>query len=107
MVRTKTKPKAWLREIRKYQHSHALLVRKLPFARLVREITTHMSPDNLKWQSAALLALQEAMEAFMVDFFHDCSTLAHHAKRVTVQVKDFHTLYTIKYPNYRRSDFIG
>jgi len=54
-----------LREIRKYQKSTELLVRKLPFQRLVREIAMQLTPD-LRFQSMALLALQEAAEAYLV-----------------------------------------
>lgn len=69
----------------------------MPFARLVREISGKMTPNSLKWQSLALQALQEATEAFMVDFFEDTSLLAHHANRVTVKVKDFRSLIALKY----------
>ncbi|KAF7300231.1 Histone-fold-containing protein [Mycena kentingensis (nom. inval.)] len=68
-----------LREIRKYQKSTDLLLRKLPFARLVREIAAEMttdyydSPTNLRWQSSALLALQEASEAYIVHLFDDAT----------------------------------
>ena len=51
-----------LREIRKYQKSTELLIRKLPFQRLVREIAQDFKTD-LRFQSSAVLALQEASEA--------------------------------------------
>ncbi|RSH81524.1 centromeric DNA-binding histone H3-like protein cse4 [Saitozyma podzolica] len=63
-----------LREIRKYQKSTDLLIAKLPFARVVREVAmdmTSMEIDNLRWQSSALLALQEAAEAYLVHLFED------------------------------------
>jgi len=76
-----------LREIRKYQKSTELLIRKLPFQRLVREITQEIKPD-LRFQSTALLALQEASEAYMVGLFEDTNLCAIHAKRVTIMPKD-------------------
>jgi hypothetical protein len=54
-----------LREIRKYQKSTELLIRKLPFQRLVREIAQDFKTD-LRFQSSAVLALQEAAEAYLV-----------------------------------------
>lgn len=76
-----------LREIRKYQKSSELLVRKLPFQRLVREIS-HNCIAELRFQSSALLALQEAAEAYLVGLFNDSNFCAIHAKRVTVLPKD-------------------
>ena len=76
-----------LREIRRYQRSTDLLLRKLPFQRLVREITQEFHVD-LKFQSTALLALQEAAEAYLVGLFEDTNVCALHAKRVTIQPKD-------------------
>ena len=57
-----------LREIRKYQKSTELLIRKLPFQRLVREIAQDFKTD-LRFQSSAVLALQEAAEAYLVGLF--------------------------------------
>lgn len=76
-----------LREIRKYQRSTELLIRKLPFQRLVREIADEVCP-GLRFQTPALLALQEACEAYMVGVFEDANLCAIHAKRVTVMPKD-------------------
>ncbi|KAI0719581.1 histone-fold-containing protein [Cerioporus squamosus] len=84
-----------LREIRKYQKSTDLLIRKLPFSRVVREIALDMMTDTvdygdagLRWQSTAILALQEAAEAFLVHMFEDANLCAIHAKRVTIMQKD-------------------
>jgi histone H3 len=68
-----------LREIRKYQKSTELLLRKLPFQRLVREISQEFKND-LRFQSTALLALQEATEAYLVGLFEDTNLCAIHAK---------------------------
>ncbi len=76
-----------LREIRKYQKGTELLIRKLPFQRLVREIAQDFSTD-LRFQSTAILALQEAAEAFLVGLFEDTNLCAIHAKRVTIMPKD-------------------
>jgi histone H3 len=75
------------REIRQYQKSTNLLIRKLPFQRLVREIVHDFRPD-LRMQSNAVLALQEAAEAYLVGLFEDTTYCAIHAKRVTIMVKD-------------------
>ena len=63
---------------------------KLPFSRIVREIATDCIPDHyaFRWQTHALLALQEAAEAFLVHLFEDTNLCAIHAKRVTIMQKD-------------------
>eukprot|EP00302_Diacronema_sp_CCMP2436_P025119 CAMPEP_0179928644 /NCGR_PEP_ID=MMETSP0983-20121128/8982_1 /TAXON_ID=483367 /ORGANISM="non described non described, Strain CCMP 2436" /LENGTH=136 /DNA_ID=CAMNT_0021832471 /DNA_START=45 /DNA_END=455 /DNA_ORIENTATION=- len=76
-----------LREIRRYQKSPALLLRKLPFQRLVREIADDFKSD-IRFQQSALLALQEASEAYLVGLFEDSNLCAIHAKRVTIMPKD-------------------
>ena len=63
-----------LREIRKYQKSTELLIRKLPFQRLVREIAQDLKSD-LRFQSTAILALQEASESYLVGLFEDTNAL--------------------------------
>ena len=95
-----------LREIRRYQKSTELLIRKLPFQRLVREIAqdfkvcpppctvrlglrlTASLQTDLRFQSSAVMALQEASEAYLVSLFEDTNLAAIHAKRVTIQPKD-------------------
>ena len=76
-----------LREIRKFQKSTDLLIRKLPFQRLVREIALNYKSD-LRFQTQAILALQEACEAYIVKLFEDTNLCAIHAKRVTIMAKD-------------------
>ena len=76
-----------LREIRKFQKSTDLLIRKLPFQRLVREIVQDYKAD-IRFQSNAILALQEAAEAYLVGLFEDTNLCAIHAKRVTIMPKD-------------------
>ena len=76
-----------LREIRRYQKSTDLLIRKLPFQRLVREIAQDFKSD-LRFQGSAVLALQEAAEAYLVGLFEDTNLCAIHARRVTIMPKD-------------------
>lgn len=76
-----------LREIRRYQKSTDLLIRKLPFQRLVKEIAQGFKSE-LRFQSAAIGALQEACEAYLVSLFEDTNLCALHAKRVTIMPRD-------------------
>ena len=76
-----------IREIRRYQKSTKLLIRKLPFQRLVREIAQVVKND-LRFQSSAVMALQEASEAYLVSLFEDTNLCAIHAKRVTITPND-------------------
>lgn len=95
------KPHRWrpgtaaLREIRRYQKSTELLLRKLPFQRLVREIAQAFKAD-LRMNSNALAALQEAAEAYLVSIFEDTNLCCIHAKRVTVMVKDMQLALRIR-----------
>jgi histone H3 len=78
-----------LREIRRYQKNTELLIRKLPFQRLVREVMQDVAPNgDMRLQSHAILALQEASEAYLVSLFEDTNLCAIHAKRVTIMPKD-------------------
>ena len=76
-----------LREIRRFQKSTDLLIRKAPFQRLVREIAQDIKTD-LRFKSAAMLAVQEASEAYLVGLAEDTNLCAIHAKRVTAMPKD-------------------
>jgi histone H3 len=76
-----------LREIRRYQKSTDLLIRKAPFQKLVREIAQKLESD-LRFQSTAVLALQEASEAYLIALFEDTNLCAIHAKRVTIMPRD-------------------
>ena len=76
-----------LREIRRYQKTTELLIRKLPFSRLVREIAQDFKMD-LRFQPQVIGALQEAAEAYLVGLFKDTNLCAIHAKRVTIMPKD-------------------
>lgn len=78
---------AALREIRKYQKSTDLIIARLPFQRLVRELVQNLN-NKLRCESTAILALQEATEAYIVGFFEDMNLCAFHAKRVTIMPQD-------------------
>jgi histone H3/H4 len=77
-----------LREIRRYQKSTDLLIRKLPFQRLVREIAQGIKPSwngDYRFQSTAIGALQEAAESYLVSLLADINECALHAKRITIR----------------------
>jgi histone H3 len=95
-----------LREIRRYQRTTDLVLRKLPFQRLVREITQQFRQD-LRFQSTALLALQEAAEAYLVGLFEDTQLCAVHAKRITIQPKDMILARRIRGERNGFGDMVG
>jgi histone H3 len=76
-----------LREIRRYQRGTELLIRKLPFQRLVKEIAQDFK-TGMHFQSSAMCALQECAEAYLVGLFEDTNMCAIHAKRVTILPRD-------------------
>lgn len=78
-----------LREIRKYQKNTEFLIRKLPFQRLCREIAIDFKTD-LRLQAAAVAALQESAESYLVGLFEDANLCAIHTNRVTIMPKDIH-----------------
>ena len=76
-----------LREIRNYQKSTELLIRRKPFQRLVREVAQDYKTD-LRFQGAGILALQESAESYLVGLFEDTNLCAIHANRTTIKTKD-------------------
>ena len=76
-----------LREIRRYQKNGELLIRKLPFQRLVRKVA-QMFKDDVRFQSHAIMALQECSEIYLTSLFEDANLCAIHAKRVTIMPHD-------------------
>jgi histone H3 len=89
------KPHCWrpgmvaAREIRRFQKTTDLLIRKAPFQHLLQEIVEQVTrKSDLQMQSTALLALQEAAEYFMVDVFNNIQLCTSHGKRITIMVKD-------------------
>ena len=94
-----------LREIRRYQHSTECLIKRTPFNKLIKEISQEyrLCPDGpgtpsvqVRFQSAALAALHEAAENFLVGLFKDINRLAVHAKRVTVMPCDIRLALRIR-----------
>ncbi|KAH8355615.1 hypothetical protein KR200_010258 [Drosophila serrata] len=84
-----------LREIRRYQKSTELLIRRLPFQRLVRSIAAEITSD-IRFQTAALSCLQEASEAYLVRLFEDTNLCATHGRRVTIMPKDIYLARRIR-----------
>ena len=87
-----------LREIRFYQRNTDLLIRRLPFARLVREVQTYFFRKPYRWQAEAMVAMQEAAEAHLVGLFEDANLCTIHAKRVTIMPKDLQLARRIRGP---------
>lgn len=76
-----------LREIRKFQKSTDVLIKKLPFQRLVKETAQDLKP-GLRFQSTAVEALQQAAEAYLTELFEEVNLCALHAGRVTIMLRD-------------------
>ena len=76
-----------LREIKRYQKSTALLLPRAPFQRVVRSICMEID-SSLRCQAQALIALQEAAEAYLVGVFEDANLCCIHARRVTIRKQD-------------------
>lgn len=79
-----------------YQSSTKLLLRRLPFMRLIRDITLRAGTNVMRWQANAVNAIQEATEAFLVQYFEDANCCAIHAKRVTIMPKDLHLVKRLR-----------
>ena len=87
-----------LQQIKRYQKSTELLCRKLCVARQVWEVTHNFKVD-LHFQATALLAIQEAMEAWLVRLMEDMNLCAIHAKHVTIQPRDLSLVRKIRINN--------
>lgn len=87
-----------IKEIRFYQKNTDLLIRRLPFARVVKEVQTFVCPRDYRWQASAMMALQEAAEAHLVSLFEDAYLCTIHAKRVTLMPKDIQLARRIRGP---------
>ena len=94
-----------LHEIRRYQQSTESLIQRTPFNKLIKEILQEyrICPEGpgtpsvqVRFQSIALAALQEAAENFLVGLFEDVNLLAVHAKRVTVMPRDIQLALRIR-----------
>jgi histone H3/H4 len=85
-----------LHEIRKFQRTTDLLIRRLPFARVTKEICDAVTTTPMRWQASAIMALQEAAETYLVGLFEDSNLCAIHAKRITIMPKDMHLARRIR-----------
>ena len=86
-----------LREIRKYQKTTDLIIRKAPFIRLVKEILHgKLGKTEIGMQRIAVEALQEAAEYYLTNLFDDANLCALHAKRITLQPKDMQLALRIR-----------
>ena len=83
-----------LRESHFYQKSCNLLIHKLPFLRLVRELL-HNQKAGMRIQASAIYALQEDSEAYLVYLFKDANLCTIHAKHVTIMPKDIQLAHRI------------
>jgi histone H3/H4 len=77
-----------LREIRHFQKTTHFLIKRAPFARLVRETVASVTASKLRIGSSALQAIQEATEAYMISLLSDTNMCALHARRVTAMPRD-------------------
>ncbi len=95
-------------EIRRFQKTTELLIRKAPFQHLVRKITQKMFPNkDLRFQSLAVLALHEASEAYMVRMFEDTNLAALHAKCVTIMPRDILLARRLRGEIFTKPDDVG
>ena len=84
-----------LKDIKKYQSNTEMLIRRLPFQKVVKEIVQKVRED-LRWQSTAVLALQEAGETFLVGLLEQSNLCMIHAKRITIMPKDVQLVRCIR-----------
>ena len=94
--KTRRSHSKWIKEIRKYQRSTDLLLRKLPFCRLVKEITESVSSGDFRYTTQAMLALQEASEAYLVGLMEDSQLCSFHARRITLMKRDLQLAQRIR-----------
>ena len=92
-----------LKEIRKYQKSVELLIPKISFGRVVRDVQLEFNNENLRWKAKAMEALQTAAEQYIVEVFQDANLCAIHTGRVTMMVKDIQLARRIRGPKYFES----
>jgi histone H3 len=103
-----------LHQIHHYQKSTELLIHKMPFQHLAREVLQDLTKigsipchDVSCFQSTSLLAMQESVEAFSVGFFEDANLCAIHAKRVTIMPKDMQLLLQIRGESHLMNSCVG
>jgi histone H3 len=96
-----------LREIRRYQKTTELLLRKKPFQLIVRHITMQLAKTDFRYRASALEALQHSAEAYLVGVFEDSQLCAIHAKRVTIMVRDMQLARRIKGERFANEHELG
>jgi histone H3 len=96
-----------LREIRRYQKSTEMLLRKKPFQLIVRHITQLLAKTDFRYRASALEALQHSAEAYLVGVFEDSQLCAIHAKRVTIMVRDMQLARRIKGERFANEQELG
>ena len=87
---------SWLKEIRRYQKTTDLLIRKLPFSRLVRQIANEVSSQDYRFSTDAIAALQEAAEAHLVKLLEESQLCTFHRKCITLHSKDIELALRIR-----------
>ncbi|KAH9516662.1 uncharacterized protein LOC124498411 [Dermatophagoides farinae] len=86
-----------LKEIKFYQKTTCLLIQKLPFMRLVKDILEDLRPQiGYRWKETALLALQEMAENYLISLFEDSNIVASNSKRITIKVEDMQLVRRIR-----------
>ena len=85
-----------LQEIWQFQKSTELLIRKLPFSRLVCEIALQVGKTDLYFQGSTIICLQEAAEAYVVSLMEDANLCTIHVKQVTIMPKDIQLAHHIQ-----------
>eukprot|EP00727_Mastigamoeba_balamuthi_P000132 m51a1_g10115 putative histone h3 (148) ;mRNA; r:27585-28187 len=88
-----------LQEVRRLRKTTGLLLPRLPFARLVRDVTLYFR-DDVRWTAGALEALQESAEIYLTELFEDAYLCALHGKRVTLMVRDIQLARRIRGPAF-------
>ena len=76
-----------LKEIKKYQSSTEMLIRRLSFQRVVKEIVQKIQEDLRLW-STAILVLQEVGDMVLLGLLEQSNLCMLHARRVTIMPKD-------------------
>jgi histone H3/H4 len=103
---TAVKPRRprWQREIMSMVRSTCLVIPKAPFTRLCKEVLQDVKP-SFRIQATAIGALQESSEQFLTGTMEDCSLVAAHAKRVTIQPKDMQLVLRLRKGQFAAGNF--
>ncbi|KRZ09930.1 histone H3-like centromeric protein CSE4 [Trichinella zimbabwensis] len=83
-------------EIKKLQQTTDLLIPHAPFLRLLKQVLFELNPRADHVQRLAVVALHEALEAFLVHLMEDSYLLTLHAGRVTLMLPDMRLALTLR-----------